>query len=74
MNFHAPEYVRGIAPYQAGKPISELAREYGLREDSIVIETAPAGGADPLLVAVAPELGLSRDHVDRLLAWSPAEG
>ena len=32
----APAYVRGIAPYQAGKPISELAREYGLDEGSIV--------------------------------------
>jgi len=36
MSIHAPEYVRGIAPYQAGKPISELAREYGLDEASIV--------------------------------------
>lgn len=32
----APEYVRGIAPYQAGKPISELARQYGLDEARIV--------------------------------------
>ena len=24
------EHVRAIAPYQAGKPIEELAREYGL--------------------------------------------
>jgi histidinol-phosphate aminotransferase len=36
MSIHAPEYVRRIAPYQAGKPISELAREYGLREEAIV--------------------------------------
>ena len=36
MTFQAPEYVRRIAPYQAGKPISELAREYGLAESSIV--------------------------------------
>ncbi len=36
MSIHAPEYVRGIAPYQAGKPISELAREYGLDEAQIV--------------------------------------
>ncbi|MCM5570023.1 histidinol-phosphate transaminase [Burkholderiaceae bacterium FT117] len=36
MSIHAPEYVRKIAPYQAGKPISELAREYGLDEASIV--------------------------------------
>lgn len=36
MSIHAPAYVRGIAPYQAGKPISELAREYGLDEHRIV--------------------------------------
>ena len=36
MKFHAPEYVRRMAPYQAGKPIGELAREYGLDEASIV--------------------------------------
>lgn len=32
----APEYVRHIAPYVPGKPIEELAREYGLAEDAIV--------------------------------------
>jgi histidinol-phosphate aminotransferase len=32
----APEYVRRIAPYVPGKPIEELAREYGLAEASIV--------------------------------------
>src|SRR5947209_20430172 len=32
----SPEYVRRIAPYIPGKPIEELAREYGLAEDSIV--------------------------------------
>ena len=36
MSIHAPDYVRRIAPYQAGKPISELAREYGLNEAGIV--------------------------------------
>lgn len=36
MTLPAPSYVRGLAPYQAGKPISELAREYGLAEDAIV--------------------------------------
>jgi len=29
-------YVRAIAPYQAGKPIEELAREFGLKPDAIV--------------------------------------
>ena len=32
----APEYVRRIAPYVPGKPIEELAREYGLAEEGIV--------------------------------------
>ncbi|WP_317201018.1 histidinol-phosphate transaminase [Janthinobacterium sp.] len=31
-----PEYVRAIAPYQSGKPIAEVAREFGLDEASIV--------------------------------------
>lgn len=32
----APEYIHSIAPYQPGKPISELAREIGLDESSII--------------------------------------
>src|SRR5919204_598132 len=32
----SPSYVRSIAPYQPGKPISELAREMGLDEKNIV--------------------------------------
>jgi histidinol-phosphate aminotransferase len=32
----SPAYVRAIAPYQPGKPISELAREMGLNEADIV--------------------------------------
>jgi len=32
----SPSYVRSIAPYQPGKPISELAREMGLDERAIV--------------------------------------
>ena len=35
MNF-GPDYVRAIAPYQGGKPISEVAREFGLDESRIV--------------------------------------
>ena len=36
MHQFGPEYVRAIAPYQAGKPIAEVAREYGLNEADIV--------------------------------------
>ncbi len=32
----APAYIRSIAPYQPGKPIAELAREFGLEEKSII--------------------------------------
>lgn len=32
----APPHVRSIAPYQPGKPISELAREFGLQADGII--------------------------------------
>jgi histidinol-phosphate aminotransferase len=32
----APQYIRSIAPYQPGKPISELARELNLDEAGIV--------------------------------------
>ncbi|MDG3063870.1 histidinol-phosphate transaminase [Thauera mechernichensis] len=32
----APDYIRSIMAYQPGKPISELAREMGLAESSIV--------------------------------------
>ncbi|MBT0961938.1 histidinol-phosphate transaminase [Denitromonas iodatirespirans] len=32
----APAYIRAISPYQPGKPISELARDMGLVEASIV--------------------------------------
>jgi len=35
-NQFGPEYVRAIAPYQAGKPISEVAREFGLDEAKII--------------------------------------
>jgi len=32
----APDHIRAIAPYQAGKPIDELAREFGLDPAGIV--------------------------------------
>src|SRR5688572_12684191 len=32
----SPSYIRSIAPYQPGKPISELAREMGIEEAGIV--------------------------------------
>ncbi len=36
MTTFGPDYIRAIAPYQGGKPISEVAREFGLDEATIV--------------------------------------
>ena len=60
MTFQAPEYVRRIAPYQAGKPISELAREYGLAESSIVKLASnenPLGMPDSARLAMLAAVG-----------------
>ena len=58
-----PDYVRAIAPYQAGKPISEVAREFGLDEANIVKLASnenPFGvpeSAKEAMAAAAAELG-----------------
>ena len=58
-----PDYVRAIAPYQGGKPISEVAREFGLDEKSIVKLASnenPLGmpeSARRAMVAAMAELG-----------------
>jgi len=63
----APAYVRAIAPYQPGKPISELAREFGLAESSIVKLASNENplGISPLaqqaIQAALPELALYPD-------------
>ncbi|MBA5690006.1 histidinol-phosphate transaminase [Rugamonas apoptosis] len=60
---YGPEYVRAIAPYQAGKPIAEVAREFGLDEANIVKLASnenPFGvpeSAKQAMVAAATELG-----------------
>ena len=49
----APEYIRRIAPYVAGKPIDELARELGLDASTIVklASNENPRGASPVVVA-----------------------
>ena len=49
----SPSYVRAIAPYLPGKPISELAREMGMREESIVklASNENPRGASPKAIA-----------------------
>src|SRR5690606_31139845 len=59
---HAPAHIRSIAPYQPGKPITELARELGLEPDSIVKLASnenPLGMSPHVLAAIQmalPEL------------------
>ncbi len=51
----APHHVRGIAPYQPGKPIAELAREMGIAEDEIVKLASnenPLGTSPRVLAAI----------------------
>ncbi len=51
----SPTYVRAIAPYQPGKPISELAREMGLDEADIVKLASnenPLGASPRVLAAI----------------------
>ncbi|CDG84701.1 histidinol-phosphate transaminase [Janthinobacterium agaricidamnosum] len=58
-----PQHVRAIAPYQNGKPIAEVAREFGLDEASIVKLASnenPYGlpeSAKQAMFAAAAELG-----------------
>lgn len=42
---YGPDYVRAIAPYQGGKPIAEVAREFGLDQANI---TKLASNENPL--------------------------
>lgn len=51
----APEYVRAIAPYVPGKPISETARELGLDEKAILkmaSNESPIGASPRALAAI----------------------
>jgi histidinol-phosphate aminotransferase len=57
---NAPSYIRGIAPYQPGKPISELARELQLREADIVKLASnenPLGPSPKAVAAIAATIG-----------------
>lgn len=51
----APDYIRAIAPYQGGKPISELAREMGLNEADIV---KLASNENPLGISPKAQLAI----------------
>ena len=72
----APGYIRAIAPYQPGKPITELAREFGLDERSIVKLASNENplGLSPLaraaIEAALPEVARYPDGFDLANALS----
>lgn len=49
----APSYIRAIAPYQPGKPISELERELGINDIVKLASNENPLGASPKAVAAA---------------------
>ena len=52
----APDYIRAISPYIPGKPVSELAREFGLDEKDIIKLASnenPLGPSPKALAAIA---------------------
>ena len=57
----APEYIKAIAPYQGGKPISELAREMGLQEKDIV---KLASNENPLGISPKAEFAIQDALLD----------
>ena len=57
----APEYIRAIAPYQGGKPISELAREMGLNEHDIV---KLASNENPLGISPKAQMAIDEAIAD----------
>src|ERR1700675_3719224 len=56
-----PSYVRAIAPYIAGKPISEVAREFGLNEADIV---KLASNENPLGMPESAKLAMAKAVVE----------
>ena len=57
----APEYIKAIAPYQGGKPISELAREMGLQEHDII---KLASNENPLGISPKAEYAIQEAVLD----------
>ncbi|MGP1677145.1 MAG: histidinol-phosphate transaminase [Burkholderiales bacterium] len=76
----SPAYVRAIAPYQPGKPITELARELGLDEKAIIKLASnenPRGISPKALAAIQaalPDLGRYPDGFELTQALSQRLG
>ncbi|MFN7085819.1 MAG: histidinol-phosphate transaminase [Burkholderiales bacterium] len=66
----APSHIHAIAPYQPGKPISELAREMGLDEADIV---KLASNENPLGVSPLAQRAI-RDVLDGLARYPDGNG
>jgi len=66
----APPYIRSIAPYQPGKPISELAREMGLDEASII---KLASNENPLGASPRARRAIERE-LDELARYPDGNG
>ena len=64
----APEYIRAISPYQPGKPISELAREMGMDQHSIIKLASNENplGTSPLALKA---MGKALDESVALSGW-----
>jgi histidinol-phosphate aminotransferase len=63
----SPRYIRGIAPYQPGKPISELAREMGLQESGIIKLASnenPRGASPKAVEAMRAAIGETGRYPD----------
>ena len=63
----SPDYIRGIAPYQPGKPISELARELGLQESTIIKLASnenPRGASPKAVEAMRAAIGETGRYPD----------
>ena len=61
INKLAPDYIRAIAPYQGGKPISELAREMCLNEADIV---KLASNENPLGISPKAQMAIKEAIAD----------
>ena len=70
MTTFGPDYVRAIAPYQGGKPISEVAREFGLDEAGIV---KLASNENPLGLPASSKAAMQRVF-DELARYPDSNG
>ncbi|HZP87130.1 MAG TPA: histidinol-phosphate transaminase [Burkholderiales bacterium] len=66
----SPSYIRSIAPYQPGKPTSELAREMGLEETSIV---KLASNENPLGLSTLAQRAIEQ-AIDELARYPDGSG